>query len=315
MAALALAADLPLAPRVGRDTVVAVDFSDISKEFGGKGMEGMEPGFDASRKTVAMGHDFCVAAAVSPESDIVSPLHAEMRKGRKQRRPLLDATLAAVSAATGGNGVFTLDRAADGEESMNKLAATGHRCVVRVNKMDRDVFGTGKSIADELSALPFHGVTLRRNGVPVDAKIRWKPGAYPVEVKEENAGTRQKDRKYRHLPVLVVESRIRESTVLLYMLPGKGDDRRLPTQDDAAAQSLTLLRQCAIQAAQAYLLRWHIETFFLRIKRDFNLEEARVRTLGADLPPNASTTSSTSACSATRSSTMSFPAAPPATAF
>ena len=34
---------------VGRDTVVAVDSGDVSKEFGGRGMEGMEMGRDASR--------------------------------------------------------------------------------------------------------------------------------------------------------------------------------------------------------------------------------------------------------------------------
>ena len=34
---------------VGRDTVVAVDSGDVSKEFGGRGMEGMEMGHDASR--------------------------------------------------------------------------------------------------------------------------------------------------------------------------------------------------------------------------------------------------------------------------
>ena len=41
---------------VGRDTVVAVDSGDVSKEFGGAGMEGMEMGYDASRGVVAMGH-------------------------------------------------------------------------------------------------------------------------------------------------------------------------------------------------------------------------------------------------------------------
>ena len=33
----------------GRDTVVAVDSGDVSKEFGGRGTEGMEMGRDASR--------------------------------------------------------------------------------------------------------------------------------------------------------------------------------------------------------------------------------------------------------------------------
>ena len=49
---------------VGRDTTIAVDSGDISKEFGGAGMEGMEMGYDASRGVVAMGHSLLCAAVV-----------------------------------------------------------------------------------------------------------------------------------------------------------------------------------------------------------------------------------------------------------
>ena len=39
----------------GADATIAIDFSDISKEFGGDGMEGMEMGWDGSRGCTAMG--------------------------------------------------------------------------------------------------------------------------------------------------------------------------------------------------------------------------------------------------------------------
>ena len=38
------------------------------------------------------------------------------------------------------------------------------------------------------------------------------------------------------------------------------------------------LRRIAVQTAQLYLQRWQIETSFLRVKQDFGLEDARVRT-------------------------------------
>ena len=38
------------------------------------------------------------------------------------------------------------------------------------------------------------------------------------------------------------------------------------------------LRKLAQQAAQAYFDRWGVETFFLRVKQDYHIEEARVRT-------------------------------------
>ena len=40
-------------------TTIAMDFSDISKEFGGNGME---MGWDGSRGCTAMGHDFICAS-------------------------------------------------------------------------------------------------------------------------------------------------------------------------------------------------------------------------------------------------------------
>jgi hypothetical protein len=43
-----------------------------------------------------------------------------------------------------------------------------------------------------------------------------------------------------------------------------------PPQDNAPSQDQTLLRKSAVLAAQSYLPRWHIETFLLRIKQDFN---------------------------------------------
>jgi len=49
---------LRAAEGVTDEDTLAVDFSDISKEFGGEGMEGMERGWDGSRHCTAMGHDF-----------------------------------------------------------------------------------------------------------------------------------------------------------------------------------------------------------------------------------------------------------------
>ena len=52
---------------LGEETIIALDSSDISKEFGGNGMEGMEMGRDASRDTKAMEHNMlCASLPYSP---------------------------------------------------------------------------------------------------------------------------------------------------------------------------------------------------------------------------------------------------------
>ena len=80
---------------VGRDTVIAVDSGDISKEFGGAGMEGMEMGYDASRGVVAMGHSLLCAAVVARRR--AAPLRLDLLKGRKglpdAETELFDATM------------------------------------------------------------------------------------------------------------------------------------------------------------------------------------------------------------------------------
>ena len=67
-------------PLVSRDTFIALDSSDISKEFGGGGMEGMEMGYDASRGVAAMGHNVLCAAVVTRRRAM--PLCMRLLKGR-----------------------------------------------------------------------------------------------------------------------------------------------------------------------------------------------------------------------------------------
>ena len=40
-----------------RDSIIAIDATDISKAYGGRGIEGMAMGWDGSRKVNAMGYD------------------------------------------------------------------------------------------------------------------------------------------------------------------------------------------------------------------------------------------------------------------
>jgi hypothetical protein len=237
---------------VTEDTAIAVDFSDISKEFGGKGMEGMQRGWDGSRKTTAMGHTFCAAAAVSPSRDRVRPLGLCLEKGRKPLFGRMTRTLDSVYAGTEGKGVPVIDRGGDSEDLIGFLLAKGRRAVIRINKLDRDVFGTGNAIDKELAAIPQVPVTLHKKAGSVKAQVRWKKGLFgPLR-----------------LPILMAESMFGDTALRLCVLLGK----------DAETEDPAKLRKYAEHAAQAYLDRWQIEVFFERVKQDFALEAMRVRT-------------------------------------
>jgi hypothetical protein len=218
--------------RVGECAPIAVDFSNIIKEFVGKGMEGMQEGWDGSRKTTALGHTFCAACAVAPSRDRVLPLHFCFEKGRKPLDARFNEALAAAHEATQGRGVFVVDRGGDSDAAISRLLAKECRAVARVNTLGRDVFGTGKAIDTELAKAPAATAALHK----LDNGIRAKLDA---------------DAK-----------------------AAKGAER---TREDYARER-GLLKPVALRAAQAYLDRWQIGMFFERVKQDFKLEAARVRT-------------------------------------
>ena len=236
---------------VGRDTVVAVDSGDISKEFGGSGMEGMEMGYDASRGVTAMGHSLLCAAVVLRRR--ATPLRLELLKGRKGLPDAETELFDRIVAATGGDGIPVHDRGFDGEGFVGHAIRSGHRAVVRVKELSRDVFGTGRGIDEDMAGAPCVRATLRSPTRSAEAEVRWSTGFFP-------SGD-------AHLPVLVVSSSFNGATLLLYALNFVGHDA--PTDE---------LRRAAVLAANAYFCRWGVEVLFQDVKQCFAIEDARVRT-------------------------------------
>ena len=236
---------------VGRDTVVAVDSGDISKEFGGAGMEGMEMGYDASRGVVAMGHSLLCAAVVARRR--AAPLRLALLKGRKGLPDAETALFDAVVGAVGDNGIPVHDRGFDSEGFVGHAIRSGHRAVVRAKELSRDVFGTGRGIDEDMAHAPCVRATLRSPARRAEATVRWRAGFFP-------AGD-------AHLPVLVVSSTFNGTTLYLYALNFAGPDA--PPDE---------LRKAAILAANAYFCRWSVEVLFQDVKQCFRIEGARVRT-------------------------------------
>ena len=236
---------------VGRDTVIAVDSGDVSKEFGGAGMEGMEMGFDASRGVVAMGHSLLCAAVVARRR--AAPLRLALLRGRKGLPDAEAELFDAIVGEVGDNGIPVHDRGFDSERFIAHAIRSGHRGVVRVKELSRDVFGTGRGIDRDMAGAPCARATLRSPTRRAEAEVRWRAGFFP-------AGD-------AHLPVLVVSSTFNGATLHLYALNFAGPD--------ASAREL---REAAALAAGAYFCRWSVEVLFQDIKQCFGIEGARVRT-------------------------------------
>ena len=100
------------------DTTIAFDQSDISKEFGGKGMEGMAKGRDGSRGITAMGHDVIGASVVPIGRGVAIPLLVHLHKGRTGAPEVSRRLIDEIFLATGGRGQLAMDRGYDGDENV-----------------------------------------------------------------------------------------------------------------------------------------------------------------------------------------------------
>ena len=240
----------------------AVDFSDISKVFGGEGMEGMAMGRDGSTGEIRMGHDFICVSLVGADYPEALPVYVKLGRGRKGHDELIAEAIKAVMGRTGGRGWIVEDRGMDGAQHLRTLKRDGRKAVVRVNRMDRDVFGDGLHVDASLQSAKFFDAMLHVHTGDRRVKIRCKPG-----VVQYCKDPRSKDAVTENVRVLVVESRFDEKSIYLYVVC-----------PDWVLESPAQMAIYAERAAQAYCDRWQIETSFFVMKQEFALEKARVRT-------------------------------------
>lgn len=245
------------------DLTFAVDFSDISKVFGGKGMEGMAKGWDASEGIVRMGHNFICVSLVGSNYTEALPVYAKLGKGRDNHTKLLREAILPVIEQTKGRGWFVEDRGMDSGENILWMKENGLKGVIRIKDMNRDVFGDGLTIDESLRRVPFFQEYLQIYSGTRKVMIRCKPGVICCCT---NPSSKHAPMKY--VPILVIESVFNDKSIFLYAL----------CPDEKILEDANLMAKYARRAAQAYCDRWQIETSFRAVKQEFALEKARVRT-------------------------------------
>jgi len=244
------------------EATLAVDFSDISKEFGGGGMEGMEMGYDGSRHCTAMGHDFISVSLVGAAYREAFPVYAKLGRGRHCHADLIYGAIGAVMERTGGLGWLVFDRGMDDARFLRTMKRDGRKAVVRVKDERRDVFGDGRTVGEALADVPFAKAHLKTYRGDRLAEVRCRVGHVQF-----CADPHCRDAATEDVGVLVVESRFDGKSLFLYVVC-----------PDAVLADRRAMFAWAVRAAQAYCDRWQIETSFLAVKQEFALEKARVRT-------------------------------------
>lgn len=241
--------------RVRPHTVLALDLSDIRKEYAQK-MEYLATVHAGSSGELHQGYWLCDVTAAEGNGSEIVPLYQKLYSAEaKDFRSENDEILAAVDlirSHTQGRGIWVIDRGGDRKKLLEPLLERSERFVIR---------STGKrSVVD------------RRNrcGTVAEVAGRCKLTHKARIVKVQDGQEKVYDLRYGAVPI---------------QLPGRSDKLWLVVIAGFGAERLMLLTNLPVTARDSqsawwivpiYLTRWKIEETFRFVKQSYNLEDIRV---------------------------------------
>ena len=241
--------------RIQQDTVLALDLSDIRKEYAQK-MEHLATVWDGSSGETHPGYWLVdVTAAEVHGSEIVPVCQKLFSTKAKEFRSENAEILSVVDAANrslNGRGIWTMDRGCDRKKLLEPLLDKGMRFVIRAvgDRMVRDRRGRLRSVAEVAS-----GCRLRHQ-----ARV----------VKIDKGQEKTYQLHYGAEPIQLVG---RPEQLWLVVVAGFGE------QPILLVTNLKLRARDSENlwwAARIYWTRWKIEETFRFVKQSYNLEDIRV---------------------------------------
>jgi Transposase DDE domain len=241
--------------RVRPNTVLALDLSDIRKEYAQK-MEYLATVHDGSRGELHQGYWLCDVTAAEVNGSEIVPLYqklysAEASDFRSENDEVLTA-VDLIRSHTRGRGIWVIDRGGDRKKLLEPLLDRAERFVIR---------STGKrSVIDRRK--------LCGTVAEVAGRCRLAHGARIVKIQDGQEKTYEL--RYGAVPIQLPG---RSEKLWLVVLAGFGEERLM---------LLTNLPMIARDSpsvwwiVQIYLTRWKIEETFRFVKQSYNLEDIRV---------------------------------------
>lgn len=239
--------------RVRQDTLIVIDPTDIRKTYAEK-MPYLATVRDGSTGELVSGYWSCVAMACEPDRRRVIPLHlrlwsAEAPDFVSENHQLLEV-IDTVRAATGGRGIYVIDRGGDRIKLFNPFLERKMRFIARLVG-DRDLIFRGqRRQAADLA----RGCSMR----------------YAERLIHEEGG---KERVY-HLEYGFRQVRLpeREEPLTLVVVRGFGNEPLMLLTNVEVKPS----RKSLWFVVQGYLARWMVEETIRFIKQSYHLEDLRV---------------------------------------
>ncbi len=241
--------------RVQPNTVLALDLSDIRKEYAQK-MEHLATVRDGSTGELHLGYWLCDVTGAEINGSEIVPLYQKLfsveAKDFTSENAEVLAAVDLIRTHTQGRGIWAIDRGGDRKKLLEPLLDRGERFVIR---------STGKrTVIDRRK--------LQGSVAEVAGRCRLRHKARIIKI--QDGKEKVYDLRYGAEPI---------------RLPGRAEQLWLVVIAGFGEEPLMLLTNVAIAAkdsqslwwiVQIYLTRWKIEETFRFIKQSYNLEDIRV---------------------------------------
>ena len=241
------------AKRVGKDTLVVVDPTDIRKLYARR-MPYLARIRDGSKGELGDGYWGCAAVACESGGRRIVPLHLRLwscaSPGFTGENDQIKAVIDTVSGAARKRGIYVIDRGGDREVLFKHLLDNILRFIVRLVG-DRTLLWKGKPfIAEKLAAK----CRMRH------AETIWR---------ETEEGEKSYEIQYGALDVRLPG---RDEPLRLVVVRGFGEKPMLLLTSVAGTDS----RQSLWQIVEGYMTRWRVEDAIRFIKQSYRLEDIRL---------------------------------------
>ena len=242
-------------PRVQPNTVLALDLSDIRKEYAQK-MEHLATVRDGSTGELHQGYWLCDVTAAEVNGSEIVPLYQKLFSVEAEDFTSENAEVLAaidlVRTHTQGRGIWTIDRGGDRKKLLEPLLDRGERFVIR---------STGRRTVIDRRRL-------QGSVAEVAGRCRLRHQARIIKIQDGHEKTYEL--RYGAEPI---------------RLPGRSEELWLVVVAGFGEEPLLLLTDLPVAArdsqslwwiVQIYLTRWKIEETFRFVKQSYNLEDIRV---------------------------------------
>jgi hypothetical protein len=241
--------------RIQPNTVLALDLSDVRKEYAKK-MEYLAPVHDGSTGEVHAGYWLCDVTGAEVNGSEIVPLYQKLysveAKDFTSENAEVLAAVDLIRTHTQGRGIWTIDRGGDRKMLLEPLLERGERFVIRSTGKRtvidrRKLQGSVAEVAGRCRLRHRARIIKIQDGKEKVYSLRY--GAEPIRLPD----------RAEQLWLVVIAGFGEESLMLLTSVPIGAKD----------SQTLWWI-------VQIYLTRWKIEETFRFIKQSYNLEDIRV---------------------------------------